>query len=63
MPNEINTLIHKDLVKRFDEAEGAVMVSYAGLTVQEDSALRDDLAAKGVEFQICLLYTSPSPRD
>jgi large subunit ribosomal protein L10 len=52
MPNEINTLIHKDLIKRFDEAEGAVMVSYAGLTVQEDSALRDDLAAKGVEFQM-----------
>ena len=52
MPNEINTLIHKDLIKRFDVAEGAVMVSYAGLTVQEDSALRDDLAAKGVEFQM-----------
>ena len=52
MPNEVNTLIHRDLIKRFDEAEGAVMVSYAGLTVKEDSSLRDSLAAKGVEFQM-----------
>jgi large subunit ribosomal protein L10 len=52
MPNEVNTLIHKDLVKRFEEAEGAVMVSYAGLTVKEDSELRDNLAAQGVEFQM-----------
>ena len=51
MPNLVKTLLHRDLEKNF-EAEGAVMVSYEGLTVKEDSALRDGLAAKGVAFQM-----------
>ena len=52
MPNLVTELITRELEQSFDESEGAVLVSYAGLTVKEDSALRDDLAAQGVEFRM-----------
>ena len=52
MPNLVTELITRELEQSFDESEGAVLVSYAGLTVKEDSALRDDLAAHGVEFRM-----------
>ena len=52
MPNVITELLVKDLEKSFEESEGAVVVSYGGLTVKEDSEIRDSLAAKGVEFRM-----------
>jgi large subunit ribosomal protein L10 len=52
MPNLITDLMTRELERSFDSSEGAVLVNYAGLTVKEDSAIRDDLAAKGVEFRM-----------
>ena len=51
-PTTNQTAPDTELEQSFDESEGAVLVSYAGLTVKEDSALRDDLAAHGVEFRM-----------
>jgi len=52
MPNLVTELITRELEKNFDESEGAVVVNYSGLTVKEDSQLRNDLASKGVEFRM-----------
>ena len=52
MPNIVTHLITRELEKSFDESEGAVLVNYTGLTVQEDSQIRNDLASEGVEFRM-----------
>ena len=52
MPNIVTELLTRELEQHFEESEGAVLVNYAGLTVKEDSELRDNLAAKGVEFRM-----------
>ena len=52
MPNVITELLVRDLEKNFEESEGAVLVNYAGLTVKEDSEIRDNLAERGVEFRM-----------
>ena len=52
MPNVITELLTRDLEKNFEESDGAVLVNYAGLTVKEDSEIRDNLAARGVEFRM-----------
>ena len=57
----------KDVVKEISEiastAQSAVAAEYRGLTVTELSALRSNARELGVYVKVCLLYTSPSPRD
>ena len=52
MPNIVKNLICKELEDAFDGVEGLLMVSFGGLTVEETENLRNDLAAKGVEFRM-----------
>lgn len=47
MPNLVNRLVLKELQSELGTAEGMLVVSFAGLTVKESEALRNDLAKKG----------------
>lgn len=52
MPNLVNTLVTKEYADEFRDASGLLFVSFAGLTVEESSALRNELAAQGVRFRM-----------
>jgi large subunit ribosomal protein L10 len=52
MPNLVNKLVAEELEREFEGAEGMLIVSFAGLTVEESEALRNALAAKGVRFRM-----------
>ena len=42
---------------------GMVLYSYAARAVEDDDRQRFDNLARSTQYSICLLYTSPSPRD
>ena len=46
------------LVDTLQSASAGVFVDYKGITVAEDTALRHELRENGVEYSVCLLYTS-----
>lgn len=52
MPNIVKHLVCKELESEFEGIDGMVLVSFAGLTVEESEGLRDALAAKGVSFRM-----------
>ena len=52
MPNIINKLIVKELSDAFESAEGMVICSVQGLTVEETEVLRDSLAEHGVRLRM-----------
>jgi len=52
MPNIVNQMVIRELEEEFKDAEGMVLVSYAGLTVEENEALRNQLADKNVRFRM-----------
>ena len=54
-----------EIVDSFNDAAGAVLTEYRGLTVKELQDLRRSLG-ENADYAVvknCLLYTSPSPRD
>ena len=53
----------KDLEELFRSANALVLAEYRGLTVSQQTKLRRSLKNAGASFNVCLLYTSPSPRD
>ena len=52
MPNLVTQLITRELEAAWKDAEGMLFVDFAGLTVQESEAMRNDLAAKGVSLRM-----------
>ena len=50
----------EEMKKNFTANESVMIAQYQGLNVTELDELRKELRDKGI---ICLLYTSPSPRD
>ena len=52
MPNLINQLISRELDHAFSEAEGAILVSLSGLTVEESENIRSALAEHGVRLRM-----------
>ena len=52
MPNLVNKMIVRELVDTLKGAEGMVLVSMSGLSVQESEDLRNALAEQGVRIQI-----------
>jgi len=52
VPNLVNRMICKELGSEFDSAEGMVVVSFGGLTVQQTELLRTELAGKGVRLRM-----------
>lgn len=52
MPNLVNTLVHKEYDAEFRSAGGILLVSFAGLTVEESSKLRNELAEHGVRLRM-----------
>ena len=62
MPNEkvlqSKQQLVADLAQKLKDASAGVIVDYKGITVADDTKLRRDLRAAGVEYSVCLLYTS-----
>jgi large subunit ribosomal protein L10 len=52
MPNLINEIVVRQLSEEFSRAEGLVIVSLAGLTVEESETLRDSLAERGLRLRM-----------
>ena len=52
MPNLVNQMLIRELTDSFQAAEGMVIVSMSGLTVQESEALRNSLAEQGVRIRM-----------
>jgi large subunit ribosomal protein L10 len=52
MPNQINEIIVRQLSDEFSRAEGMVIVSLDGLTVQETEDLRNALAQHGARLRM-----------
>jgi len=52
MPNIVNRLVVKELTEEFKEAEGMVVVTFGGLTVEETENIRGSLAEKGVKMRM-----------
>ncbi|MEM8712201.1 MAG: 50S ribosomal protein L10 [Planctomycetota bacterium] len=52
MPNIVNRMVIAELENEFQDAEGMVLVSFAGLTVEESDDLRGKLAEKNVRFRM-----------
>lgn len=52
MPNLINEIIVRQLSDEFARAEGMVIVSLSGLTVEETENLRESLAESGVRLRM-----------
>jgi large subunit ribosomal protein L10 len=52
MPNLVNTLVVDEYEREFADANGMLFVSFGGLSVEESSALRNELAAQGVKFRM-----------
>jgi large subunit ribosomal protein L10 len=52
MPNLINEIIVRQLSDEFTRAEGMVVVSLSGLTVEDTEKLRDSLAEGGVRLRM-----------
>lgn len=52
MPNIINEMVSRDLAGMLDGAEGMLFVTYAGLTVKEDEALRTKLNEHGLSLRM-----------
>lgn len=52
MPNIVNKMVVRELENEFQDAEGMVLVSFGGLTVEESDNLRGKLAEKNVRFKM-----------
>ena len=52
MPNIINKMLARELTDSLSDAEGMVIVSMAGLTVEESDSLRTALAEQGVQLRM-----------
>jgi large subunit ribosomal protein L10 len=52
MPSVVKEMAVRDLTAEFDEAQGLVVVTMPGLTMVENEALRELLAAKGVKLRM-----------
>ena len=63
MVREDKVKVVKDLEDLFKSANALVLAEYRGLTVTQQTKLRRELKNAGASFNVCLLYTSPSPRD
>ena len=53
----------EELAKEIKEAKVVLLADYRGITVTDVTKLRADLRNVNAEYKVCLLYTSPSPRD
>ena len=52
MPNIVNKMVIREITSAFGSAEGMVVVSMAGLTVEESEALRGSVAEGGASFRM-----------
>ena len=52
MPNIVNRMVVSELTQEFNDAEGMVLVSFGGLSVEETEELRGTLAEKEVRFRM-----------
>lgn len=52
MPNLVNKLIHSQLDSELESAEGMLLVSFGGLSVEESEDLRGKLADQNVQFRM-----------
>ncbi|MEG0006323.1 MAG: 50S ribosomal protein L10, partial [Clostridium sp.] len=42
----------KELVEKFEKAEAAILTSYSGITVEQDTQLRKKMREAGVEYKV-----------
>ena len=61
-PSLWNDYVNKDLIPRLNGFE-LMMPSYVMAHMKMYEILKDSLSEETERFNICLLYTSPSPRD
>ena len=52
-----------EIKEKISNSQAVVLVDYRGLDVEELTELRKQYREAGVDYKVCLLYTSPSPRD
>lgn len=52
MPNLVNKMVVAELEEEFKDVDGMVLVSFGGLTVEENENLREKLAEKNVSFRM-----------
>lgn len=52
MPSIVNKIVERELTHEFSDADGMVLVSFAGLSVSESEDLRGKLAEKNVKFRM-----------
>ena len=52
-----------DVAELAKESSSLVIADARGLNVSEANDLRSEGYKANVKFKVCLLYTSPSPRD
>ncbi|MEM6675358.1 MAG: 50S ribosomal protein L10 [Planctomycetota bacterium] len=52
MPNLVNEMVVRELEEEFKDADGMVLVSFGGLTVEESEDLRGKLAERNVRFRM-----------
>lgn len=52
MPNLVNKMVVRELESVLEQAEGMLLVSYAGLSVAESEGLRNELAKHGVTLHM-----------
>src|SRR5262245_51134069 len=52
MPSLVNRLVLKELDRDLGQAQGALFLSFGGLTVKESEHLRTKLAEKGVKVRM-----------
>ncbi len=52
MPNIVNRMVVSELTRDLDEAEGMVLVSFAGLSVEETEELRGNIAEKDARLRM-----------
>ena len=49
---EIKQTKVKELVEKFQKAEAAILTSYTGITVEQDTELRKKMREAGVEYRV-----------
>jgi large subunit ribosomal protein L10 len=52
VPNIVNQMVVKELTDEFKDADGMVVATFNGLTVQQNESLRDQIAAKGAKIKM-----------
>ena len=52
---ELKQPVVNEIKELLTDAQSAVLVSYRGITVEQDTAMRKELREAGVEYKVCKL--------